>query len=81
MWKLLADRTCRMGRDIVAENDIVEGHGEGGTVGKVRDDEGIGNTSVLVDEDKVGDAVGETGWDEVGHGGVSAVEAVGIRKD
>lgn len=41
----------------MSEGDVVQRHGEGRAVGEMGDDECVGNTTMFVDDDEVGDGL------------------------
>jgi hypothetical protein len=81
MGVLLGHRRAGVRTDVVTQHDVVQRHGQRGTVGEVRDDERVGNTAVLVDYHEVGDTLGVACGDEVADDRVAAVESVGIGED
>ena len=78
---LLANRRVGMARHVVAQRDVMEGHGQCRAVWEVRDDECIWHAAVFVNDEKVGNVLRKACLDEGFGGGGSSVEPERIGED
>lgn len=62
----------------MSKGNVVEGHRESRTVGEMGYDKSVGDTTVFVDDNKIGYALSITCGDEVFDDCVTPVETVGI---
>lgn len=62
----------------MSKGNVVEGHRESRAVGEMGDDKSVGDTTVFVHDEEIGNALSITCGDEVFDDCVTSVETIGI---